>query len=69
MESFKSSLENSKNDWLFVTERQEKDYNNPVNRKLVYQKGQWRLYVPEEINDPTPQAGNVENDSNILPDN
>ena len=69
MESFKSSLENSKNDWLFVTERQEKDYNNPVNRKLVYQKGQWRLYAPEEINDPTPQAGNVENDSNILPDN
>lgn len=69
MESFKSSLENSKNDWLFVTERQEKDYKNPVNRKLVYQKGQWRLYAPEEINDPTPQAGNVENDSNILPDN
>ena len=48
-ESIEDSLKNSKNDWLFITERQKKRLDKPIDRKLVFQKGQWSVYAPSEV--------------------
>ena len=68
-ESFENSLENSKNDWLFVTRSQEKMFGKPIDRKLVFQKGQWSLYAPAESSVPQKQNDVVDNPSADASDN
>ena len=68
-ESLESSLDNSKNDWLFVTQSQEKDFGKPIDRKLVFQKGQWNLYAPFKADAEQKQGDEVENPSTDASDN
>ena len=68
-ESIEDSLKNSENDWLFITEKQKKRLNKPIDRKLVFQKGQWSVYAPSDRRVPETQADGVETPSTVLPDN
>ena len=68
-ESVESSLKNSENDWLFIMESQKDGFDKPINRKLVFQKGQWSLYAPLETDVPQNQSDNVDNSSTDVSDN
>ena len=68
-ESLESSLNNSRNDWLFVTQSQEKNFGKPIDRKLVFQKGQWNLYAPFKADIEQKQSDDVENPSTDVSDN
>ena len=68
-ESIDDSLKNSENDWLFITEKQKKRLGKPIDRKLVFQKGQWSVYAPSDRSVPETQADAVETPSTVLPDN
>ena len=68
-ESIEDSLKNSENDWLFITHRQQKRYGKPIDRKLVFQKGQWSVYAPSETNVPETPADDVVIPSTVLPNN
>ncbi|MBQ2622189.1 MAG: glycosyltransferase family 39 protein [Thermoguttaceae bacterium] len=68
-ESVKNSLNNSKNDWLFITQSQTSGFGEPINRKLVFQKGQWSLYAPLETDVPQNQSDNVEKSSTDVSNN
>ena len=68
-ESFENSLDNSKNNWLFVTQKQEKNFGKSIDRKLVFQKGLWSVYAPIESGFPQKQSDNVEIPSAVPPEN
>ena len=68
-ESIEDSLKNSENDWLFITHRQQKRYGKPIDRKLVFQKGQWSVYAPVITSISETHADDVENSSTVLPNN
>ena len=68
-ESIEDSVKNSENDWLFITEKQKERLNKPINRKLIFQKGQWSVYAPSETSVSETQADDVENPSTVLPNN
>ena len=68
-ESIDNSLKNSENDWLFITHRQQKRLGKPIDRKLVFQKGQWSVYAPVETSVPETQTDDVVIPSSVLPNN
>ena len=68
-ESLENSLKNSERDWLFVTKIQEESLDKPIDRKLVFQKGQWSVYAPVESGVEQKQSDDVDSPSTVLPEN
>ncbi len=68
-ESIKDSLNNSKNDWLFITRSQEQRLSKPIDRKLVFQKGQWSVYAPIEADIKLKQRSDAAPPAAIFPEN
>ena len=68
-ESVESSLKNSERDWLFITRSQEQSLGKPIDRKLVFQKGQWSVYAPIESDIKLKQRSDAAPPAAIFPEN
>ena len=69
LESVESSLKNSERDWFFITRSQEQSLSKPIDRKLVFQKGQWSVYAPIEADIKLKQRNVAAPPAAVFPEN